>query len=72
MNSTDYLRDYTAPRAVLVGVLFLTAVLFRMPAVVLAMVVHVLDRGADRLLAVAGQVPPAPVRTVTRRGRARS
>lgn len=68
MNSTDYLRGYTAPRALLIGVLFLAAVLFRVPAVALAMGVHVLDRVADRLLSWIAVIPPAPVRVVTTRG----
>lgn len=65
MTSTDYLRGYTAPRAVLVGALFVLAVACRMPAVLLAVAVHVLDRCAERLLAAVSQIPPAPVPVVT-------
>ncbi|GAA4890943.1 hypothetical protein [Saccharopolyspora cebuensis] len=66
MNSTlDYLRGFTAPRAVLVGALFTVAVLARIPAVVLALGVHVLDRAAERLLGWIACIPPVPVRTVT-------
>ncbi len=71
MNSTDYLRGYTAPRALLVGTLFITAVLCRIPAVVLAVGVHVLDRCADRLMAWISQLPPAPARHVAGRRRER-
>lgn len=63
MNSTDYLRGYTAPRALLVGVLFALAVAFRIPAVVIAVAVHVLDRCADRLLAWISTLPRTPART---------
>jgi hypothetical protein len=65
VNSTDYLRSYTAPRALLIGVLFMVATSFRVPAVALALAVHVLDRCADRLLGWIAQVPPAPIRVVT-------
>lgn len=64
MNSTDYLRGYTAPRAVVVGVLFVLAVFCRVPAVVLAIAVHVCDRTAEGLLGVIARIPPAPIRTV--------
>lgn len=67
MSSTDYLRGYTAPRALLVGALFVLAVTCRVPAVVVAVAVQVLDRCADRLMSVADRVPPAPIPTVTRR-----
>ena len=65
MNSTDYLRRYTAPRALLAGLLFITAVLLRIPAMVLAIGVHVLDRSADRLMGWISAFPPAPTRFVT-------
>ncbi len=65
MNSTDYLRGYTAPRALLAGLLFITAVLLRVPAVVLAIGVHVLDRSADRLMGWISALPPTPARFVT-------
>ncbi len=62
MNSTDYLRGYTAPRALLAGLLFIAAVVCRIPAVVLAIGVQVLDRCADRLLCWVQSIPPAPIR----------
>ncbi|KAA5829559.1 hypothetical protein F1721_24905 [Saccharopolyspora hirsuta] len=65
MNSTDYVRDYTAPRAVLVGAMFVVAVVLRMPAVVLAIAVHALDRGSDRLMAWIDRIPPVPARMAT-------
>ncbi|MDR7301829.1 hypothetical protein [Haloactinomyces albus] len=70
MTSADYLRGYTAPRALLVGLLFLLAVACRVPAVALAVACHVLDRCADRLLTVTTRIPTAPVSVVTSTGRA--
>ncbi|GAA4613037.1 hypothetical protein [Saccharopolyspora hordei] len=64
MNSTDYVRDYTAPRALLVGAMFVLAVALRMPAVLLAIAVHVLDRCSDRLMTWIDRIPPAPTRVV--------
>jgi hypothetical protein len=69
VNSTDYLRGYTAPRAFLVGVLFALAVAFRIPAVVIAVAVHVLDRCADRLLEWISTLPRTPVRAAKARRR---
>ncbi|MER5389900.1 hypothetical protein [Saccharopolyspora sp. NPDC002686] len=71
MNTTDYLRDYTAPRAVLVGVMFVAAVLLRMPAVLLAIAVHILDRCAERLMTWIAQIPPVPTRMETATATAR-
>lgn len=71
MTSIDYLRAYTAPRAMAVGVLFLLAVACRLPAVALAIAVQVCDRCAERLLAFGDRIPPAPVRTVSHEHRNR-
>ncbi|PRW62130.1 hypothetical protein [Actinopolyspora mortivallis] len=69
MTSTDYLRGYTAPRALLVGTLFLLAVACRLPAVVLAIAVHVLDRLSDQLLTATAAIPAVPTRVMPRSAR---
>lgn len=67
MNSTlDWLRPYTAPRGLLVSLLFVIGVAFRITALLPALAVHLCDRAADRLVRWADAVPPVPVRTVTR------
>lgn len=67
MNSTlDWLRPYTAPRALLVGLFFLISLAFRVAVLLPALLVHLGDRAADRLIRFADLIPPAPIRLVTR------
>jgi len=60
MSVIDILRQYTAPRGLAVAVLFVLAALVRIPTVLLAVVVHALERCAQRLLNIAHTVPPQP------------
>lgn len=67
MNSTlDWLRPYSVPRAALVTVLFAFAVAVRVAVLAPALVVHIGDRIAERVVGFAGRIPPEPIRTVTR------
>ncbi|CAM00462.1 hypothetical protein A8924_1528 [Saccharopolyspora erythraea NRRL 2338] len=63
----DLLREYTFPRGALVALLFSVAVLLRLPAVGLAVAVHLLERTTDRLMAVINRIPAQPVRKETSR-----
>lgn len=67
MNVIDILRQYTAPRGLAVASLFVLAALVRIPTVLLAVVVHALERCAQRLLDIAHAVPPQPRKTARRR-----
>lgn len=58
----DLLRDYTFPRGFVVALLFSVAVLLRLPAVGLAVAVHLLERTTDRLMAVITRISPQPAR----------
>lgn len=64
----DLLRSYTGPRGLTVALLFITAALVRLPAVVLAVAVHLLERTSARLLTTCNTIPPQPDRAVRRGG----
>lgn len=64
----DLLRSYTGPRGLAVALLFVLAALVRLPAVVLAVAVHLLERTSARLLATCNSIPPQPDGAVRRRG----
>jgi len=67
MTVIDILRQYTAPRGLAVAGLFVLAALARIPTVLLAVVVHALERCAQRLLNIAHAIPPQPRKTPRRR-----
>lgn len=67
MSVIDILRQYTAPRGIAVATLFVLAALVRIPTVLLAVVVHALERCATRLLNIAHAIPPQPRKTPRRR-----
>lgn len=64
----DLLRAYSGPRGLAVALLFVLAALIRLPAVILAVSVHLLERCSARLLATCNAIPPQPPRAVRRRG----
>lgn len=68
LSVIDLLRAYSGPRGLAVALLFVLAALIRLPAVVLAVAVHVLERCSARLLAACNSIPPQPDRPVRRGG----
>lgn len=63
----DILRRYTGPRALALALLFIGAALVRIPTVLIAVVLHLCERGSDQLIAWAESIPPQPSRRRTRR-----
>ncbi len=68
LSVIDLLRAYSGPRGLAVALLFVLAALVRLPAVVLAVAVHVLERCSARLLAACNAIPPQPPDRPVRRG----
>lgn len=56
----ELLRAYTAPRGLLVALLFVLAALVRVPSVLLAVAVHLLERSSARLVACCESIPAQP------------